>query len=258
MDEEKERKPDKVIKIKVPKFTKKFRENPWIVSTFVLIVLAIVLVVNGSGNGGITGGVISEDDAGDIVLDLAKSQVRDAEVIEINSKNGLYEVILLMDGEEVMIYITKDGKNLVSLTPLSYFEQQPSQEEQEGEDWSIFEQELPENIKAKILAFPSGESEMYDEDLRITEFTNYELIPKTLIVFYNPGCGACRGYFSVLVETMEKYPEITIYALNSGQNRNLAEKYDVTGVPTTIINVKYKIVGSRPLESLTEILDKLG
>ncbi|MBA7549795.1 hypothetical protein ES705_42290 [subsurface metagenome] len=113
-------------------------------------------------------------------------------------------------------------------------------------------------MESKILSFNYEEPEVYDEELRINEFKNYELIPKMLIVFYSPGCGACQGYFPVLVEAMEKYPEITIYALNSGQNANLAEKYGVAGVPTTIINVKYKIVGSKPLESLSEILDKLN
>ncbi len=121
---EKENKEDKeVIKIKIPKFlsgiTPKLRKNPWIVSTFVLLILALVLLINGSG-GGITGEVISENDAGQTVLALVSAQASDAQLLEVNIVSGLYEVILSIEGEETPVYLTLDGENLVSnLMPVS-------------------------------------------------------------------------------------------------------------------------------------------
>ncbi len=50
-----------IIKIRIPKIsTEKLRENPWVVSTFVLGILVLVLVVNGTGD--ITGEITLDDD----------------------------------------------------------------------------------------------------------------------------------------------------------------------------------------------------
>lgn len=213
MDKEKE-----VIKIKVPKFTKKFRENPWIVSTFVLIVLAMVLVVNGSGNG-ITG-YISADDAGDLVLDLAKTQVANAEVMEINSKNGLYEVLLLMDGEEVTIYITKDGKNLVSLTPVSLFTNEPQQT-------------------------PEGYSE---EDLeKISAFVDC-LAEKDVKIYGANWCGWTEKF---VVETLGGFDIAAPVYVECTENEELCAQEGIEGYPTTKINGEL-YTGPRTFEGLSE------
>lgn len=98
--------------------TEKMRENPWIVSTFALGILALILVI---GNfSGASGGAISEKDAGNLVLDLAKSQAVDAELVGVGTKSGLYEVTLLIQENDVPVYVTMDGENLVGgLTPLA-------------------------------------------------------------------------------------------------------------------------------------------
>ncbi|GAJ24799.1 unnamed protein product, partial [marine sediment metagenome] len=56
--------------------TEKIRQNPWMLSTFVLGVLIVILVIgNFSGmTGSISGGVISEGDAGRAFLDFANQQ----------------------------------------------------------------------------------------------------------------------------------------------------------------------------------------
>ena len=110
-------------------FTKKARSNPWMISTIVLVVLSIILLI-GSFSGGVTGNVISEDEAGQIIIDFAKQQTgEELEVIEINEDGGLYEVIVLFQGQEVPLYLTSDGKNLVQgVTPLSALSEQTTQE----------------------------------------------------------------------------------------------------------------------------------
>ena len=131
-------------------------------------------------------------------------------------------------------------------------------ETEEFIDWNIFENEISFDIKSKILSFSTETSQEYDVSMRINEFVNYELIPKTLIVFYSLGCGWCSEYHPVLVEVMEKYPEINIYALELSDNRDIAEKYGVTGTPANIINGKYFVSGYKPLEDLSKILDELN
>ena len=103
--------------------TEKIRTNPWIISTFVLGILAIILIV-GSVSGGITGKTISQDKAAELVVGFIESQVGgEVELIGVSSESGLYKVIVLFQGSEVPLHVTKDGKNLVQvLSPLSLLE----------------------------------------------------------------------------------------------------------------------------------------
>jgi len=113
-------------------FTKKARSNPWMVSTIVLGVVALILIIGSFSGFGMTGNAISEDVAGQIIVDFAKQQTgQEMEVVEINEESGLYEVIVLYQGEEVPLYLTKDGKSLVNgLTPLVSFDEQPEEKEE--------------------------------------------------------------------------------------------------------------------------------
>ncbi len=98
--------------------TDKLRKNPFILSTIVCGVLAVLLLI-AITSGGITGKVVSEKEAGENVLDFVSSQVEGAELVEVNQKSGLYEVILSMEGREVPVYITMDGTLAGSLIPIS-------------------------------------------------------------------------------------------------------------------------------------------
>lgn len=98
--------------------TEKIRTNPWIISTFVVGILAIILIVS-SFSGGITGKTISEDKAAELVLAFIESQGDSVELVDVRLESGLYKVTVLYGGSETPLYITKDGKNLASLFPLS-------------------------------------------------------------------------------------------------------------------------------------------
>lgn len=91
--------------------THKCRENPWIVSTVVLGVLVLIFLV---GNLGVTGNVISEKKAGETILSFANSNGADAELVSVDSEGDFYVAILLIQEQEVPVYITKDGKYFTS------------------------------------------------------------------------------------------------------------------------------------------------
>lgn len=133
---------------KKEKLTEKMRENPWILSTLVLGILILVLLV-GNFSGGVTGNVISEKDAGDIILNFVKTQTNgQGELVETTVfDNVLYKVVILYQGNEVPLYLTKDGKNLVQgILPLeSIEEQKPSQSEEV--------QDVPKSDKPKAELF---------------------------------------------------------------------------------------------------------
>lgn len=103
-------------------FTENMRKNPWILSTLVLGVVVLILLVGNFGAG--TGKVVSETDAGKIILDFANTQVDGAELVSVEKESGLYKVTLSLEERDVPVYLTLDGENLVSgLTPLSALQQ---------------------------------------------------------------------------------------------------------------------------------------
>ena len=114
-------KPDKSENSKPDKL-ESIRKNPWVVSTFVLAILIIVLLVAGSS--GITGKVVSGEKAGQAILDFALDQGLDAEVLSVEKQGSFYEVILSIEGNELPVYVTKDGKYFTSsLIPLELEEE---------------------------------------------------------------------------------------------------------------------------------------
>lgn len=124
--------------------TEKIRQNPWMLSTFVLGVLIIVLLI---GNfSGMTGSVVSEGEAVDSVLAFVNSQIDgEAELVEVNFDGVLYEVIFLLDGEKSTLYLTSDGKNIIfpqGVLPLSLLVQEEELEE-EPENSEISKSDKP-------------------------------------------------------------------------------------------------------------------
>jgi protein-disulfide isomerase len=111
-------------------------------------------------------------------------------------------------------------------------------------------------IKSKISDFTTENPVNSAEG--ISEFKSYDLIPNTLIVFYEPECGWCKRYYPVLIEAEKKYPEIDIYVPRLTENRDIASKYGITGTPSNVINGKYAVGGYMPLEGLSEVLDSLN
>jgi hypothetical protein len=74
--------------------TERVRSNPWVVSTFILGVVVIILLL---GNVSITGGsvaVASKTDVQTKVLAFVNSQVTTpVELVNTTLKNGLYEIL---------------------------------------------------------------------------------------------------------------------------------------------------------------------
>jgi len=94
------------------------KRNDWKTFSAILGVVIIILLVF-LFYGKITGGSVSGDVAGQKVVDFAKAQGIDAKLINVSKQGSFYEVVLLMQGNEVPVYVTLDGKNLVpSIVPL--------------------------------------------------------------------------------------------------------------------------------------------
>jgi hypothetical protein len=118
--------------------TEKIRRNPWIIATVFLAVLVVVLLFL-NFQGGFTGKVISKDNAGEKLLNFyTQTGVEGLTVKDVKETNGVYLVTFSYQGQEVPIYVTKDGKLAGSLSAI--------QTEEDAED-------IPKSEKPKVELF---------------------------------------------------------------------------------------------------------
>lgn len=99
----------KKSKMNAKKIKENISKNYWKIATIALAVLLIaVLISNGSAST-----TVSSEVAGQKVLDFANAQGANAELVSTSDDGSLYEVVLSIEGQEIPVYVTKDGKTLV-------------------------------------------------------------------------------------------------------------------------------------------------
>lgn len=115
---------DKKIKKCAEKYKKIIKDSPkrhWVISTTVLAVFSIALIIATVTNTcSVTGDSVNSEEVGQKVLDFVNSRGANAELISINNSGQFYEVILTIQEQEVPVFVTKDGENLIpNLIPLT-------------------------------------------------------------------------------------------------------------------------------------------
>ncbi len=101
------------------KVIKSMRNNPWMLSSIILGVVALILIFNSFSESGLTKNIISADEAGKKLLSYYL--LNGAEGLELSSveeQNELYKVNFKYQGAIVPIYTTKDGQLAGSMTIL--------------------------------------------------------------------------------------------------------------------------------------------
>lgn len=110
---------EKSIKIK--------KSDLWKYSTFVLLAAVIVMGVMFS-RGGCTGQVISEEEAGENLMNYLEEGGYQASIINVECVNGMYNVVFEYNGQASSAYITTDGKYIINgLIPIKEETTQPQQ-----------------------------------------------------------------------------------------------------------------------------------
>jgi len=103
----------KTVVIRVP------RANVWMIATLVLAVLLTVLYLRG-GTGVVTG--LSANDAANKVIDYINKnlvQTGTATFVSVKEVSGVYEVTTSYQGQDIPIYVTKDGTLLFVSQPIN-------------------------------------------------------------------------------------------------------------------------------------------
>ena len=115
VDAEKSAKNDS-IEIPVGKYLGSVRSNPWVLSTVLLavvaVILASVLLFRGTG---VTGNVVSDDVAVKNLLSFVNSQGNgEATLVSSQQEGALYNVVVKYNGQDIPVFVTLDGKYLVT------------------------------------------------------------------------------------------------------------------------------------------------
>ena len=83
-----------------------------------------------------------------------------------------------------------------------------------------------------------------------------------IIKFFSDTCGPCKTLDPVFKLLEEKNPNINFYKVNSGISPELAEHFEVRGVPTVIYcekrEILYRFVGLTPLVDFQYVIDNIN
>ncbi|MFW6283433.1 MAG: hypothetical protein ACOC1P_05270 [Minisyncoccales bacterium] len=123
-------------------FYNKIRENPWIISTIVMLAVILFIIISPFASESSSNELISPEEAGEKIEDLLESQgAGDAEVTGTSEEKGMYRVDVSIQGQEMPIYVTKDGKSLAqAVMSFEEIEQQQQEAMQQAVDEQMQEQ----------------------------------------------------------------------------------------------------------------------
>ena len=205
--------------MKLSKIQKKMSSNPWIISTTILVIIIAILLGNYSGVGvGIT--KISATNAGEKLLEFANNQGANAELVEVNDNGAFYEVVLLIQGQQMPLYVTKDGtsftQSLISLdleAAKQASTQAPTQDNTQN----------PEESEDSYSSFdPEAVSSFMDC-----------LADKGVKIYGADWCGWTKSF---VVETLGGFDVVSPIYVECTVNEEECAEAGISGYPTTQIN----------------------
>jgi len=104
------------------------KSDLWKYSTFVLLAVAIIFAFMIFSGSCITGKAISKEEAGENLMNFAKEEGIDLEIIKLEDIGNFYEVSAIINSYSTSLLITKDGKYIINgLIPIIEETTQPQQ-----------------------------------------------------------------------------------------------------------------------------------
>jgi len=93
--------------------TEKIKKNPWMLVSIVLGIVVIILLFFNPVKG-VTGNVVAGEDAGEKIVEYLNTRTGGGvEYLSFEDAGSLYEVTVAYNGDEVPVFVTKDGEYFV-------------------------------------------------------------------------------------------------------------------------------------------------
>jgi len=217
---------------KVKKFKDSTSKNPWMISTIIAGIIAIVflyLYFSGGGSSGITGAT-----AGEKVVEYLNSRTGGGvEYISHENMGSLYQVTVKFQGQNIPVFISKDGEYFIQgAVPMTQDSQSPSQQQQQPTEYT-------------------------EEDLvKIKEFS--QCLADNGVKAYGAGwCGYCKRLkdaFGGEEQIAPFYFECQNADRTPTEHAQLCEEEEIAGFPTIKINGE-PYQGARTIEGLASAIE---
>ncbi len=197
-----------VVSIPVGKFTRRLRDNPWIIATFVFGIIAVILAWV-SFQGGVSGNVVSVERVGEKVVSFINGNPTfNAQVSLVSAERdgGLYKITVRYQDQELPLYATPDGKFLVpNLVPLSA-----------DQNTGILPETTPlENGRVEVSEDDDAVLGRDDAPVTIVEFSDYQ-------------CPFCRKFWT------ETYSKIKKEYIDTGKVRLVFRDFPLSFHPMAV------------------------
>ncbi len=102
--------------------------------------------------------------------------------------------------------------------------------------------------------------------MAVVELTkeNFEQVvtsnPTVIVDYWAPWCGPCRGFAPVYEKVSEKHPDIVFAKVNTDDEQEIAQHFQIRSIPTLMIFRDQIIVfaqpGALPQGSFEQLIDK--
>jgi thioredoxin 1 len=78
-----------------------------------------------------------------------------------------------------------------------------------------------------------------------------------VIDFWAPWCAPCRGFLSILEKASESHPEIAFCRVNTEENKEFAQAFEVKSIPTLVVIRERIMIASQPGMLPEDVLEDL-
>lgn len=114
--------------------------------------------------------------------------------------------------------------------------------------------ELPTLLQALSMA-ATGETELAEESRASLRALSS---PVTLQVFFTPSCAYCPRMISLANQAALENPLVSTVAIDATEYPDLVRRYNVNGVPMTIVNDTLEIMGAVPEDEFIAAITGAG
>jgi thioredoxin 1 len=78
-----------------------------------------------------------------------------------------------------------------------------------------------------------------------------------VIDFWAPWCAPCKGFLPILENASESHPDIVFCRVNTEEQRELAQAFDVKSIPTLVVVRDQIMIASQPGMLPKDVLEDL-